>query len=405
MVRKISKHIHSGSQNGNPEIPGTDEMDKIRTMLLSKPRDLLLFDLLTQTGAKLKNTLSLKVKHILGLTAGSRLSFANDITNLSNENILTQSVIETLINYLEETQLDEEDYLFKSRKGSLPLSMSSASHLIRKWFQKAGIKGFAGARTLQKYWIANYKDRSAGIDRAEDDIIDPLQDSARILKPIESSTLQETVYQQLFDAIVSGRIRPGSRIVIGEIAKQMRVSPMPVREALHRLQATGFLSRSKKRANIVNKLSIDNLEEITNIRLVLEPLAAKYAAFNRRQETIVLLNKIHEDYVDAIKKRDSDRFLQKNRDFHHTIYHASMMPILCEIIEILWARVSPYTHILMRESVPTNVEWSIKTHADIMNALQDKNADKIAKILELDLSRAAKDMISMLNELWGVTGN
>ena len=405
MVPKTNGPIVSGLEHASAEIPGKDEMDKIRAMLMSKPRDLLLFELLTQTGAKLKGTLSLKVKHILGLPAGTRLSLANDSPHLSNANIVTPSVIETLTQYLEATPLDSEDYLFKSRKGSLPLGMSSASHLIRKWFREAGIEGFTGARTLHKYWAANYKDRSVGVDKTDKDLIHPLHDSARILKPIETSTLQETVYQQLFDAIVSGRIRPGTRIVIGDIAKQMKVSPMPVREALHRLQATGFLSRSKKRANIVNKLSIDNLEEITSIRLILEPLAAKYAALNMRQETIILLNKIHQDYIDAIKKWDSDRFLQKNREFHHTIYRTSMMPMLCEIIGILWARVSPYIHILMREAAPTNLEWSIKTHEDLINALRNKDVDEIAKVLELDLSRAAKDMISMLDELWGVAGN
>ena len=75
------------------------------------------------------------------------------------------------------------------------------------------------------------------------------------------------------------------------------------------------------------------MREIIRIRLVLEPLAARYAALYRQNETIDILRKIHGDYTRAIKNRDSDKFLELNRKFHNTIYREAKMPILFELLE------------------------------------------------------------------------
>jgi len=75
------------------------------------------------------------------------------------------------------------------------------------------------------------------------------------------------------------------------------------------------------------------------------------------------------------------------------------MPILFQIIEILWARASPYIYILMRESAPTDLEWSIQTHADIIEALRLRDPDRMEKVLKFDLSKAAQDVISMIEQL------
>ena len=225
--------------------------------------------------------------------------------------------------------------------------------------------------------------------------------SAIPLKPVEVSTMHETVYQQLFHAIVVGNMPPGTRIVTGKIAKQMKVSSMPVREAIYRLQAIGFLSRTNNRACIVNKLSASDLREITHIRLNLEPLAARYAAVHIQKETIDVLRRIHADYTRAIKKRDSDKFLELNREFHYTIYRESKMPILFEILETLWGRASPYQYILWREGGRADVEWSIKSHADIIDALYHNDSERVEEAIKTDLSIASKNLTPMLEKLWG----
>ena len=78
--------------------------------------------------------------------------------------------------------------------------------------------------------------------------------SERILKPFEVPTLAGMIYNQLLQAIVSAQIRPGERLVTDRIAKQMNVSPIPVREALSRLKEAGFISYQKNKGAVVNEL-------------------------------------------------------------------------------------------------------------------------------------------------------
>lgn len=397
-TQQTDRRVITTPQTSTRESLKVEDIAKVRLSLLSNPRDLLLFDLLTQTGAKLKDALKLKVKDLSGLDIGARLPI---LIAGATKPILTKKLAETFTSYREKKRLQPEDYLFKSRKSSLPLSLTSASHLIRKWFRNADATSLRGAISLRTYYI-NFLKLQRGTPLGDESIkITSSDSSSLILKPVEVSTLHETVYQQLFRAILLGHIAPGTRIVAGKIAKQMKVSPMPVREALHRLQATGFLSRSKQRACIVNKLSSDNLREIIRIRLVLEPLAARYAALYRQNETIDILRKIHGDYTRAIKNRDSDKFLELNRKFHNTIYREAKMPILFELLETLWGRASPYQYILWRAGARTDVEWSIKTHSDIIDALYHKDADRVEAAVRSDLSTANDNLMKMLDHLWG----
>ena len=106
------------------------------------------------------------------------------------------------------------------------------------------------------------------------------------LGSVDSSTLKERVYRRLLDAIVSGKIPPGSPITITQLAEKLGVSLMPVREALRKLEAEKFLSVKKNRRMMVKELSTSDLLDLLEIRLNLESLAAKRAVRNVTQELV-----------------------------------------------------------------------------------------------------------------------
>ncbi len=396
--QKTKNRVISASQISTRKTLTAEDIAKVRSVLISELRNLLLFDILTQTGAKLKDALKLKVEDLAGLEIGTRLPTLFDGVNKPT---LTKQIVETFTLYLRESQLLPKDFLFKSRKASIPLSITSGSHLIRKWFRDAGFAGLEGARSLQKHHKASLENlRDMQFDD-QDPQTHPSNSSVKSLKPVEVSTMQETVYKQLFQAIILGHIPPGAPIVTGDIAKQMKVSSMPVRDALNRLEATGFLSRTNNRACTVNRLLASDLREITRIRLKLEPFAARYAAVHIQKETIDVLRRIHKDYTRSIKKRDSEKFLELNREFHYTIYRESNMPILFEIIERLWGRASPYQYILWREGERADVEWSIRSHADIIDALYHNDSERVEGAIKNDLSISSKNLTPMLEKEWG----
>ena len=219
-IRKSREVLSSASPSFDDTVISTETIAELREILKTKPRDLLLFDLLTQTGIKVKDALCLKAKDLSGMVVGDNISYLCPRTKDSAIAVVTKRVRKTLTRYLQESHLKAEDYLFKSRKGSGPLSLTSASHLIRKWFKEAGVTGHTGVKCLHNYCEWSFRANAAEHQKRVFD--NTHHDSIRFLTPVETATLQDTVYQQLFQAIVSGRIPPGSRLVIGKIAKQMK---------------------------------------------------------------------------------------------------------------------------------------------------------------------------------------
>src|SRR3954447_392887 len=92
-----------------------------------------------------------------------------------------------------------------------------------------------------------------------------------------SITKTEKVYIQLHEKIIKGLIRPGSRVVISQIAKEFKVSEIPVREVIQRLAQEGYITLHPHAGPTVNSLSEDEVRQIFEIRSGVESLAAKLA--------------------------------------------------------------------------------------------------------------------------------
>src|SRR5471032_2414444 len=90
-------------------------------------------------------------------------------------------------------------------------------------------------------------------------------------------TLAEKAFQTLHTAIITGRLRPGARLPIEELAELLEMSPMPIREAVRRLHAAGLVENIPHRGARVTELSITDLAEVYEARLALEPLAVSRA--------------------------------------------------------------------------------------------------------------------------------
>ena len=103
--------------------------------------------------------------------------------------------------------------------------------------------------------------------------------------------MQDAVYDELLQAIISGQIEPGEKITIEQIAKHVNTSEMPVRGALAKLEARGIVTISNKRKIIVSELSVKSIEQIYEIRLLLECYAVKKASELRSDETLEKLRK------------------------------------------------------------------------------------------------------------------
>jgi DNA-binding GntR family transcriptional regulator len=365
-----------------------EQIERMRRSLDARARDLLLFDLATQTGMRLKDLLRLKVGDIHGLSAGQLIPITRALGYLEQPVIVTETLARTIKKYMDTDGERPEDYLFQSRKRARPLNLPSASSMISGWFQAAGIDGFSGARGLNRIWRLYYKDTVERTEPKAD------RDPIGTLKPIKAATLQEVVYQRLLKAIIAGRIPPGEQLVLGKVAAQFRVSPMPVREAFNRLAEAGVISLHKKKSAVINTLSKEDLMEIQRIRINLETMAVEQACRSMDTQTLADLQVLHQAYLEAFRVFRVEEVLRLNRAFHFTIYSATRMRRLLNIINGLWDQISPYYHILLRKKEHLYTEKHVDTHALLLEKLKEKDVEGSVQALRADLQNAAELIIT-----------
>ena len=365
-----------------------EQVERLRRSLDDKTRDLLLFDLATQTGIRLKDLLRLKVGDLQGLSVGKEIPVTRELSYLEKPVILTETLDRTIKKYMATDRKRPDDFLFQSRKRARPLNLPSASNMISGWFQAAGIDGFSGARGLNRIWRLHFKDP---VERTKPKT-DP--DPIGTLEPIKTTTLQEVVYQRLLKAIIAGRIPPGEQLVLGKIAAQFRVSPMPVREAFNRLAEAGVITLQKKKSAIVNTLSKEDLMEIQKIRINLETMAVEQACRSIGSQTLDDLQVLHQAYLEAFRDFRVEEVLRLNREFHFTIYSATRMRRLLNIINGLWDQISPYYHILLRKKERLYTEKHADTHSQLLERLKQRDVEGSVQALRADLQNAAELIIT-----------
>jgi DNA-binding GntR family transcriptional regulator len=140
-------------------------------------------------------------------------------------------------------------------------------------------------------------------------------------------------HQILREAIATGRLKPGARVLESELATLLDMSRTPVREAIATLEAEGLVSVDGARGRIVTKLDYQSMMELYAVREVLEATAAGLAARNASDMEIVALRdmvELEEQMLD-----DAGRLADHNRRFHEAIYYCSHNRYLLKMLEYI----------------------------------------------------------------------
>lgn len=148
-------------------------------------------------------------------------------------------------------------------------------------------------------------------------------------------TIQDAVMRKLKNAIVRGELKPGQKINQDALAEALEVSRMPIREALRRLEAQGFVTIYPHRGAVVAPISEDDVYETYLMRTELEALAARLAAPAITEQVSSMLGELLETMADALDRGDSELLAEANRQFHSTGYEASGLTRVCGLISDL----------------------------------------------------------------------
>lgn len=205
---------------------------------------------------------------------------------------------------------------------------------------------------------------------------------------IEQHSLQEEVYRRL-RRLIFDRGLETEALKVRQLADEFGVSPMPVREALRRLEADGLVIFTPNRSIVLSKPSLKEVEGIFEVRLRLEPFAGYRAASRISTEDLRRLDRLRSELDDF---SDGNRWRANNAEFHRTIVKACGIPKLVAIIDNLWLSVEPYRQYYI--SNHRLLEAAQAHHGEIAKSLRDKDGRAVQKVLE-------KHLISTLDAILG----
>ena len=205
------------------------------------------------------------------------------------------------------------------------------------------------------------------------------------LKKISKDNLTSKVYQQIKEAIMSGRFQPGERVPIRQLAEKMGTSATPVREALLKLVSYGALDMKPAHPIAIPVMNKKAYLENRAIRVVNEGLAAAEAARNITRRQLNKLIKLNDEMIRAAKENRFNDSIAHNYAFHIEVCKAAGMPVLQEFIEILWLQIGPSLNLLKSRDVSNPKKGTSNYHKDLLQALENRDPDAARQAMEKDL--------------------
>jgi DNA-binding GntR family transcriptional regulator len=189
--------------------------------------------------------------------------------------------------------------------------------------------------------------------------------------PIRKTTLQQSVLNAIRKAILTRELLPGEPISLKEIANQLNVSTMPVRESLRQLEAQGLVTFASQKEIRVTKLSVEDLQEFYWIRTPLELKAFERAFPDLDDKRVTELRRLHDEM--SAKGVKAAKWATLNRRFHMILYGAERSQVLKEALNWLWNNVSPYLSIYAQSSA---LDEANAAHGEVIEAIVERDLEK-----------------------------
>jgi DNA-binding GntR family transcriptional regulator len=200
--------------------------------------------------------------------------------------------------------------------------------------------------------------------------------------------LRDQVRDHLRQRIITGQLQPGDRMVERELAAELGVSRIPIREAIRTLESEGFVSVVPRRGVIVQRLTEQDVDELFDVREALEVLAARRAAERATKAELQQLAKALTAARRAIKSGDSGAVGAASENFHDELIKLAHNDLLAAMLEPVQGRL----HWLFRQHGDATALHH--EHQRLFDAVASGNADQAAaealKHVQVNRARACQ---------------
>jgi DNA-binding GntR family transcriptional regulator len=203
------------------------------------------------------------------------------------------------------------------------------------------------------------------------------------MRPITNSisSKKDLVKQALREAILSGELAPGTRLIIDDLASQLGVSPIPVREALQQLQADGYVEIQPFLGTRVTPIEAESVVEVFSLLETIEIVSSRHACLHLTEEEHQSLKQMVANMDELVRTRDAEAWSQENRRFHQVICdHAGTRLIASVLTKVLdhWDRLH---RVFLKEVFADRLPLAQEEHRQILAAIEASDPDGVEAVI------------------------
>jgi len=213
---------------------------------------------------------------------------------------------------------------------------------------------------------------------------------------MESRPIREIAYEVLKQAIISGEIPAGERIVETDYAERLHISRTPLREALRKLERDGLVEYVLRRGVVVRAFTIDDVEEIYTIRNTLEMLTLPAIIEKATDEQIADLKHRLQEMDRLMEKDDVDAISPLAREFHSAITAISGQYRILRVIEGQDEFIRRFSAMAIRQENRRSAAH--EEHHQLVEMIEKRDLEGFTELMQKHIERSKEKCIAALVE-------
>jgi DNA-binding GntR family transcriptional regulator len=204
-------------------------------------------------------------------------------------------------------------------------------------------------------------------------------------------TIRRRIYNFLREQLLSGEIQPHQHLIEAKIARDIGISRTPVREALHSLELEGLIESIPRVGYVVKPTSKQEVEEICEIRMAIEGIAARWAMEKAHGKLVAELERNILVAEDKVSKGDVRTFVDMDARFHEIISKFSGSRRLLELSQTLRRHMLRYR--IQSIYLVDNVLRAIEGHKGIVQAIKNRDMDEVHNAIRYHMEQSKRDIL------------
>lgn len=216
---------------------------------------------------------------------------------------------------------------------------------------------------------------------------------------VRRRNLTDEVYEIMRKRLINRLYKPGERLYLGKIAEELQVSYTPIQQAISKLEKEGLVISKPRRGVIATSLPCRDIEEIFDMRLLLELHAAKLLCAKIAPNVKIRLKRLSEE-MKRLGKANSTffEFIEKDRSFHLTIVKAAGNRKLYEIFQ----SIDTWMHIIrtyyMETASQKRIDDAVKEHEKICDGFQKEDNEVVGELIEKHVRAVKKAVLAGMSK-------